>query len=260
MRHQSLAIRPSSSRSARRAARRPAWDSRSHRRPGQSLVIALVPVAGVARPARVRATARPACGLAGRVATRWLGAYASPASSSSERLVARRTDQIAGPSTPHGWWEFSGSFSGLFAARAHVTVSTVPVGHESRKRPDRHRGRLLLVRGGRELGAGEDARLSKEQRDARPASRPGGCSVSSGASVSVSRAETLRECPMGARNEAGRRWSRLRGSVRLAAPNYLPSVRHTAVLRAVSSMALRTSATAYGVDHGGGFCPPDSVR
>jgi hypothetical protein len=52
-----------------------------------------------------------------------------------------------------------------------------------------------LVRGGRELGAGEDAPLSEEQRGAPPASRPGGCSVSSNPVASVTSREASETAP-----------------------------------------------------------------
>jgi len=54
-------------------------DSRSHRRHGQPLVIAPVTVAGGARPAPARATARRACVSKGRGAIRWRSGCACPA-------------------------------------------------------------------------------------------------------------------------------------------------------------------------------------
>jgi hypothetical protein len=70
--------------------------------------------------------------------------------------------------------------------------------------------RLLLVLSGRELPAGEDARLSKEQRASRPASRAGRCSYSSNSVASSRSKEASRPLPCGkkgqSRRAGGNRW------------------------------------------------------
>jgi hypothetical protein len=56
-------------------------------------------------------------------------------------------------------------------------IGSLPLRRREQKRCERQRARLVLVPSGRELSAGLDARLSKEQRAFRPASRVGAARI-----------------------------------------------------------------------------------